>query len=85
MGETVRNVGVVYIDARGVGRRALIKRAGKRMIKGRLGSGKEIVLGDEATAGGVGQLHVSGSNEKSPGPSKATSLMSAGGSSKKVD
>ncbi|KAG9124234.1 hypothetical protein FRC07_012325 [Ceratobasidium sp. 392] len=85
MGETVRNVGVVYIDARGVGRRALIKRAGKRVIKGRLGSGKEVVLGDESTAGGVGQLHVAGSNERSPGPSKATSFASVGGSSKKLD
>ncbi|KAG9099259.1 hypothetical protein FRC06_005456 [Ceratobasidium sp. 370] len=85
MGETVRNVGVVYIDARGVGRRALVKRAGKRMIKGRLGSGKEVVLGDESTASGIGQLHVAGSNERSPGPSKATSFMSVGGSSKKLD
>ncbi|KAG8737389.1 hypothetical protein FRC10_008267 [Ceratobasidium sp. 414] len=85
MGETVRNVGVVYIDARGVGRRALIKRAGKRMIKGRLGSGKEVVLGDESTAGGIGQLHVAGSREMSPGPSKATSFMSVGESSKKFD
>lgn len=74
-GETVRNVGVVYIDARGVGRRALIKRAGKRMIKGRLGSGKEVVLGDETTAGGVGQLHVAGADTKSPGPSRTSSSM----------
>ncbi|KAG9096894.1 hypothetical protein FS749_007517 [Ceratobasidium sp. UAMH 11750] len=85
MGETVRNVGVVYIDARGVGRRALIKRAGKRMIKGRLGSGKEVVLGDESMAGGIGQLHVAGPNERPPGPSKATSFMNVGGSSKKTE
>ncbi|QRV86865.1 Senescence domain-containing protein [Ceratobasidium sp. AG-Ba] len=82
MGETVRNVGVVYIDARGVGRRALIKRAGKRMIKGRLGGGKEIVLGDETTAGGVGQLHVSPTDDKPAGPSRPGSSMTAGVSSK---
>ncbi|CEL54491.1 hypothetical protein RSOLAG1IB_07094 [Rhizoctonia solani AG-1 IB] len=82
-GETVRNVGVVYIDARGVGRRALIKRAGKRMIKGRLGSGREIMLGDEQTAGGVGQLHVAGPDTKSPSPAPSrvgSSLSYAGGS-----
>lgn len=82
-GETVRNVGVVYIDARGVGRRALIKRAGKRMIKGRLGGGKEIVLGDESTAGGVGQLHVAGPDYNPAGPSRAGSSISvAGGATK---
>ncbi|CAE7100416.1 unnamed protein product [Rhizoctonia solani] len=84
-GETVRNVGVVYIDARGVGRRALIKRAGKRIIKGRLGSGKEVMLGDEQTAGGVGQLHVAGIDTKTPppGPSRVGSSWShAGGSGK---
>ncbi|CUA71921.1 hypothetical protein RSOLAG22IIIB_09926 [Rhizoctonia solani] len=77
-GETVRNVGVVYVDARGVGRRALIKRAGKRMIKGRLGSGKEVVLGDEQTAGGVGQLHVAVVDNSPPlsGPSKVDSSWS---------
>ncbi|KAF8602793.1 hypothetical protein BDV93DRAFT_474193 [Ceratobasidium sp. AG-I] len=82
MGETVKNVGVVYIDARGVGRRALIKRAGKRVIKGRLGTGKEIVLGDESTAGGVAQLHVAGQGEKSAGPSRTTSAIGSQGGSK---
>ncbi|CAE6533955.1 unnamed protein product [Rhizoctonia solani] len=85
LGETVRNVGVVYVDARGVGRRALIKRAGKRVIKGRLGSGKEVVLGDEQTTGGVGQLHVARVDTKppSPGPSRVDSSWSrVGGSGK---
>ncbi|KAJ1309391.1 hypothetical protein OPQ81_006168 [Rhizoctonia solani] len=84
-GETVRNVGVVYIDARGVGRRALIKRAGKRVIKGRLGSGREVVLGDEQTAGGVGQLHTAEADIKPPPPgtSRANSSLSYAGSSKK--
>ncbi|KAG8887633.1 hypothetical protein FRB99_004224, partial [Tulasnella sp. 403] len=46
MGDSVKNVGVVYIDVRGVGRRALIRRAGKRMIRGKMGD-KEIVFGAE--------------------------------------
>lgn len=82
IGETVRNVGVVYIDARGVGRRALIKRVGKRVITGRLGAGQEIVLGGESTAGGVGQLHVSEPGEKSAGPSRTSSAMGGQGGSK---
>ena len=40
--QTVRNVGMVYIDAKGVGRRALLKRAGKGYIKCKLG-GKDVV------------------------------------------
>ncbi|KZV83483.1 hypothetical protein EXIGLDRAFT_656021 [Exidia glandulosa HHB12029] len=47
-GETMRNVGVVYIDARGVGRRALLKRAGKGMIQAKMGSNKEVVFGADA-------------------------------------
>lgn len=46
MGDSVRNVGVVYVDMRGCGRRALIKRAGKRVIKGRMGK-KEVVIGGD--------------------------------------
>jgi spartin len=43
MGESVRNVGVVYIDVRGVGRRALLRVAGKRVLKARLG-GRDVVF-----------------------------------------
>ncbi|EJD06257.1 uncharacterized protein FOMMEDRAFT_18403 [Fomitiporia mediterranea MF3/22] len=43
-GQSVRNVGIVYIDARGVGRRALLKKAGARYIKAKLGK-KDVVLG----------------------------------------
>ncbi|KAL1744751.1 hypothetical protein HDZ31DRAFT_63813 [Schizophyllum fasciatum] len=35
---TAQNVGLVYIDLSGLGRRALIKRAGKHYVKSRLGS-----------------------------------------------
>ena len=44
VGHSVRNVGVVYIDVRGVGRRALLKKAGKKYIKATLGK-KDVVLG----------------------------------------
>lgn len=44
VGHTARNVGVVYIDARGVGRRALLKKAGARYVKAKLGK-KDVVLG----------------------------------------
>ncbi|KAG6907463.1 hypothetical protein DXG01_008847 [Tephrocybe rancida] len=37
---TARNVGLVYVDMRGIGRRALLKSAGKQFIKGRLSSDK---------------------------------------------
>ncbi|KIO28151.1 hypothetical protein M407DRAFT_243121 [Tulasnella calospora MUT 4182] len=46
IGQALTNVGVVYIDVRGVGRRALIKRAGKRVIKGKMGK-RQVVLGAE--------------------------------------
>ncbi|ESK92237.1 hypothetical protein Moror_4769 [Moniliophthora roreri MCA 2997] len=38
MGNTARNIGLVYIDVRGVGRKALIKRAGKQYVKSRFSS-----------------------------------------------
>lgn len=52
------------------------------MIKGKLGSGKEVLLGDESTAGGIGQLHVAGPGEKLAGPSRTTSAISGQGSKK---
>jgi len=44
---TAKNVGLVYIDMRGIGRRALIKRAGKEYVKAQ-------VRGDSASSGGGG-------------------------------
>ena len=44
VGESARNVGLVYIDARGIGRRALLKKAGKRYIRAKLGK-KDVILG----------------------------------------
>ena len=46
LGSTVRNVGLVYVDARGVTRKALIKGAAKGMLfKTKVGNGNEVILG----------------------------------------
>lgn len=37
---TARNAGLVYVDLRGIGRRAILKRAGKQFVKGRFSSNK---------------------------------------------
>jgi spartin len=37
---TARNVGLVYIDMKGIGRRALLRRAGMSFVKGRIQSTK---------------------------------------------
>ena len=41
----VKNVGLVYIDAVGVSRRAVIKSVAKGMVVGRMPDGKELVVG----------------------------------------
>jgi len=41
VGESVRNVSMAYIDVRGVGRRALLKKAGKRIMFGSKQQGKD--------------------------------------------
>ncbi|KAF9008983.1 hypothetical protein BDQ17DRAFT_1349310 [Cyathus striatus] len=38
MAGTARNVGLVYVDMRGIGRRALLKRAGRTWVKARISS-----------------------------------------------
>ncbi|PLW09847.1 hypothetical protein PCANC_21368 [Puccinia coronata f. sp. avenae] len=45
----VRNVGLVYIDARGVTRRAILKSVGKAAVRGRMNDGREIILGSDDT------------------------------------
>ncbi len=47
LGGSVRNVAVVYIDVRGVGRRALLKSSAKGFVKARLRNGEEIRLQGE--------------------------------------
>ena len=46
LGQTAQNVALVYIDARGVGRRALLKRVGKGVIRAKLGRNKDVVFSD---------------------------------------
>ncbi|KAF8344017.1 senescence-associated protein-domain-containing protein [Cantharellus anzutake] len=46
IGETAQNVSLVYVDARGVGRRALLKRMGKGVLKAQFGRDKTVVFGD---------------------------------------
>ena len=55
---TARNVTLVYIDMRGFGRKALIKKAGTTWIKARMGGGKEmsgLVVDKQADQGGPSQ------------------------------
>ena len=50
----MRNVAVVYIDARGVGRRALLKSTAKGFVKAKTRNGEQIKLqGDGVEAQGV--------------------------------
>lgn len=44
---SVRNVSLVYIDARGVTRRAILRSVGKAAIRGRMDDGREVVLGPD--------------------------------------
>lgn len=54
LGGSVRNVAVVYIDVRGVGRKALLKGTAKGFVKARLKNGEEIRLqGEGRDASGV--------------------------------
>jgi spartin len=38
---TAQNIAIVYIDMRGIGRKALLKRVGKEYVKGRIAKSKE--------------------------------------------
>ncbi|KAJ6145356.1 hypothetical protein N7470_009251 [Penicillium chermesinum] len=48
----IKNVGLVYIDATGVSRRAMLKSVAKGMVVGRMRDGKQVVVG----AGDGGQM-----------------------------
>ncbi|KZT36217.1 hypothetical protein SISSUDRAFT_1063875 [Sistotremastrum suecicum HHB10207 ss-3] len=62
-GASVKNAAIVYIDARGVGRRALLRRAGKQIVRGRLGK-REVSFGPE-----VPQAGAAGPPARTPSPS----------------
>lgn len=71
VGESVRNVGVVYVDARGVGRRALLKTAGKRIVFGdKKGHQQEVVFGGDGSTTLAGFVP----NANSAGPSRAQTM-----------
>ncbi|MBW0488512.1 hypothetical protein O181_028227 [Austropuccinia psidii MF-1] len=44
---SIRNVALVYIDARGVTRRAILKSVGKSAIRGTMTDGREVILGSD--------------------------------------
>lgn len=52
VGGSVKNVAVVYVDVRGVGRRALLRVAGKRVIRAHMG-GKEVVFQEQGMGRGI--------------------------------
>lgn len=45
IGGGIRNVGIVYVDAAGVSRKALIKSVAKGMVVGRMPNGEQLVVG----------------------------------------
>ncbi|KKK16250.1 hypothetical protein AOCH_006604 [Aspergillus ochraceoroseus] len=65
----VKNVGLVYIDAAGVSRRAILKSVAKGMVVGRMQDGKQVVVG----SGDGGQFSQPGRpdpvNRRRPSPS----------------
>jgi spartin len=60
----IKNVGLVYIDATGVSRRALLKSVAKGMVVGKMRDGKQVVVG-----GGDGGQVPAGAMDGAPGPS----------------
>ncbi|KAJ5332789.1 hypothetical protein N7541_002597 [Penicillium brevicompactum] len=72
----IKNVGLVYIDATGVSRRALLKSVAKGMVVGKMRDGKQVVVGGgdggqvpEAAASAAGP---SGSGARGPQSSSPT-------------
>lgn len=60
----IKNVGLVYIDATGVSRRALLKSVAKGMVVGRMRDGQQVVVG-----GGDGGELSTGAHGNEAGPS----------------
>ncbi|KAJ5578497.1 uncharacterized protein N7459_007461 [Penicillium hispanicum] len=61
----IKNVGLVYIDATGVSRRALLKSVAKGMVVGRMRDGKQVVVG----TGDGGQVPSGAHTDVEAGPS----------------
>lgn len=63
-GGSVRNVAVVYVDVRGVGRKAILKSTAKGFVKARLKNGEVVQLQGEGREGEEGMEVVEGEVEK---------------------
>lgn len=72
----VKNVGLVYIDAAGVSRRALIKSVAKGMVVGRMPDGQQLVVG-----GGDGGVLPAGENDMQGEKPQGTAAEYYGGAS----
>ncbi|KEI39450.1 uncharacterized protein L969DRAFT_17372 [Mixia osmundae IAM 14324] len=53
LGGATKNVALVYVDVRGVSRRALIKAAGKSAVRARMADGQQVTLSNDATLASV--------------------------------
>ncbi|ORY80230.1 senescence-associated protein-domain-containing protein [Leucosporidium creatinivorum] len=53
VGGSVQHVALVYIDARGVGRKALLKSVGKAALRAKMADGREVILSDEGQGAGL--------------------------------
>ncbi|KAK2768354.1 hypothetical protein FQN54_000208 [Arachnomyces sp. PD_36] len=65
-----KNVGLVYIDAAGVSRKAVVKSVAKGMVVGQMRDGKQLIVG----SGDGGQLPSDPSNQSATPPEKASGL-----------
>lgn len=87
----IKNVGLVYIDASGVSRKAIIKSVAKGMVVGRMKDGQQVVVGagdggDVSPPGGPGQSGSPAARRPSPSPTPppaygASGTYSLGGAS----
>lgn len=82
-GGAVRNVAVVYIDVRGIGRKALLKGTAKGFVKARLANGETVMLQAEGREtqneqGGVGVVEA-GEVEQAAGGGYVVGMEEIGG------
>jgi hypothetical protein len=86
-GGAVRNVAVVYIDVRGIGRKALLKGTAKGFVKARLSNGETVVLqgeGEDGKSGGAGHVMGAGDVEERPGGGIVVGIEEIGGKEQSV-
>jgi spartin len=73
-GGALKNVGLVYIDAMGVSRRAVVKSVAKGMVIGRVKGGGDLVVG----AGGNGGIVMPAQDGRGAGPAGNPSVPGSG-------